>query len=105
MHTELLTLGDSLINMSTDGYLPPNGRFTENNERGDAIVKRFKTLRDNLGFDKRCVFNSIRKTVSTLFKRARVNHNEATEIIRLEKKGCLIGFILREWAIRKNQRL
>lgn len=59
MHTELLTLGDSLINMSTDGYLPPNGRFTENNERGDAIVKGLKRYAITLG--------STKDACSTLF--------------------------------------
>lgn len=82
---------DSLIDKSTDGYLLPNERITKNNERGDAIGKRFKTLRDSLGFDKRYVFHSIRKTVSTLFERARVNHNEAAEIIGYEKTGMTYG--------------
>ena len=91
VHTELLTLVDSLIDKSTDGYLLPNERITKNNERGDAVGKRFKTLRDNLGFDKRYVFHSIRKTVSTLFERAGVNHNEAAEIIGHEKTGMTYG--------------
>lgn len=91
LHKELLTLVDSLIDKSTDGYLLPNERITKNNERGDAVGKRFKTLRDNLGFDRRYVFHSIRKTVSTLFERAGVNHNEAAEIIGHEKTGMTYG--------------
>lgn len=37
-------LVDSLIDKSTDGYLLPNERITKNNERGDAVDKRFKDV-------------------------------------------------------------
>ena len=55
------------------------------------IGKRFGTLKRNLGFDERKVFHSIRKTVSTLFERADINHNKAAEIIGHEKTGMTYG--------------
>jgi integrase len=57
----------------------------------NAIGKRFKTLRDGLGFDSRYVFHSIRKTVSAIFECAGVNHNEAAEIVGHEKTGMTYG--------------
>lgn len=91
IHSELLALVEQLVKTSTDGYLLPNERITKNEERGDALGKRFKTLRDGLGFDSRYVFHSIRKTVSTIFERAGVNHNEAAEIVGHEKTGMTYG--------------
>ncbi len=91
IHSELLALVDKLIKASSDGYLLPDEKITKNDERGDAIGKRFKTLRDGLGFDSRYVFHSIRKTVSTIFERAGVNHNEAAEIVGHEKTGMTYG--------------
>lgn len=91
VHSELTTLVDELIDKSTDGYLLPGESVTRNGERGDAIGKRFKTLRDGLGFDGRYVFHSIRKTVSTLFERAGVSHNEAAKIVSHEKTGMTYG--------------
>lgn len=91
IHSELLALIADLVKNSTDGYLLPEEPTTKNNERGDAIGKRFKTLRDGLGFDSRYVFHSIRKTVSTIFERSGVNHNEAAEIVGHEKTGMTYG--------------
>lgn len=87
IHSELLALVNKLIKASSDGYLLPDEKITKNDERGDAIGKRFETLRDNLGFDSRYVFHSIRKTLSTIFERAGVNHNEPAEIAYHEKTG------------------
>ena len=105
VHTDLLTLVDALIEKSTDGYLLPNEKITKNNERGDAIGKRFKTLRDSLGFDKRYVFHSIRKTVSTLFERAAVSHNEAAEIVGHEKTGMTYGLYSAGMALRQKLKI
>jgi integrase len=91
IHSELLALVDKLIKASSDGYLLPDEKITKNDERSDAIGKRFKTLRDGLGFDSRYVFHSIRKTVSTIFERAGVNHNEAAEIVGHEKTSMTYG--------------
>lgn len=91
VHSELLPLVQELVKASPDGYLLPGERVTTNGERGDAIGKRFKTLKDNLGFDSRYVFHSIRKTVSTMFERAGVNHNQAAEIVGHEKTGMTYG--------------
>lgn len=60
-------------------------------------------LRDNPGFDKRYVFHSIRKTFSTLFERAGVNHNEAAEIIGLEKTGMTCGLYSAGMDLRQKQ--
>lgn len=91
VHSELLSVVEQLIDASSDGYLLPGEPITTNGERGDAIGKRFKTLKENLGFDRRYVFHSIRKTVSTMFERSGVNHNQAAEIVGHEKTGMTYG--------------
>jgi integrase len=53
IHSKLDSLVDQLVVNSTDGFLLSGESITKNDERGDAIGKRFKTLRDGLGFDGR----------------------------------------------------
>ncbi|QTH72029.1 tyrosine-type recombinase/integrase [Pseudoalteromonas xiamenensis] len=102
IHPKLASLVKRLCATSNDGYLLTREPIRPNGERGDAIGKRFKTLRDSLGFDNRYVFHSLRKTVSTLFERAGVNHNEAAEIVGHEKQGMTYGLYSAGMSMRQK---
>lgn len=102
IHPKLSSVIKRLCATSKDGYLLTGEPIRQNGERGDALGKRFKTLRDGLGFDKRYVFHSLRKTVSTQFERAGVNHNEAAEIVGHEKQGMTYGLYSAGMSMRQK---
>ena len=59
--------------------------------RSNAIGKRFRKLKDNLGFKSQYVFHSIRKTVVTIFENAGVPENVVADIVGHEKTTMTYG--------------
>ena len=91
VHKDLLPVVENLVEHSPDGYLLPYEPVTENGERSSALGKRFGTLKRKLGYDKRYVFHSLRKTLSTLLERQGYHHNQAAQILGHEKVGMSFG--------------
>lgn len=89
LHPRLKKRVTELADGSTDGYLLSGLPVAKYDKRSPAISKRFGRFKKRLGFDKRHVFHSIRKTVATLFERANVPHNLAAEIMGHEKAGTM----------------
>lgn len=91
VHKDIIPLVEHLVENSTDGYLLPGEPVTANGERSSAIGKSFGRLKTKLGYDKRYVFHSLRKTLSTLLERQGYHHNQAAEITGHEKVGETYG--------------
>jgi integrase len=72
IHVELRQLVTRLIAGSTDGYLLSGLTLNKYGDRSNAIGKRFGRLKTKLGFDRRLVFHSIRKSFITKLERAEV---------------------------------
>lgn len=91
VHKDLLPVVENLVEQSPDGYLLPYEPVTENGERSSALGKRFGTLKRKLGYDKRYMFHSLRKTLSTLLERQGYHHNQAAQILGHKKVGMSFG--------------
>ncbi|MBT3141369.1 tyrosine-type recombinase/integrase [Ruegeria litorea] len=91
IHSRLLPVVERLRHESTDGYLLSGLTQNKYGDRSNAIGKRFGRLRDNLGFDGRYVFHSIRKSVATEFENQGVPENVAADILGHEKKTLTYG--------------
>ena len=72
IHVELRQLVTRLIAGSTDGYLLSGLTLNKYGDRSNAIGKRFGRLKTKLGFDRRLVFHSVRKSFITKLERAEV---------------------------------
>lgn len=86
IHPKLKATVDRLCRDTTDGYLLPELLVTKNNDRGDALGKRFSTLKTAQGFNSRYVFHSFRHTVVTLLENAGVYPWVAADIVGHEKQ-------------------
>jgi hypothetical protein len=74
-----------------DEYLLPNLTLSKFDDRSNAIGKRFGRLKSKLGYSKRHVFHSIRKTFTTQLENAGVNENVTADIIGHEKPRMTYG--------------
>ena len=74
-----------------DAYLIPNLTLSKYDDRSNAIGKRFGRLKTKLGYTKRHVFHSIRKTFTTQLENAGVNENITADIIGHEKPRMTYG--------------
>ena len=98
IHDELKKLIEELKNSSQDGYLLSGLSEDKDGKRSGAIGKRFGRLKNQLGFERRYVFHSFRKTVVTLLEQAGISENLAADIVGHEKhrityglySGCLL---------------
>ncbi|MDB2334989.1 hypothetical protein N9V54_04270 [Planktomarina temperata] len=83
----------SKIDASKDdaGYLFHTLTSNQYGKRTDAFGKRFGRIKNSLGFDKRYVFHSIRKTVITLLEQAGVPESVTTDIAGHEKQTLTYG--------------
>lgn len=90
IHKDLVTTVNRLIDSTQDGYLLSQEPITKG-ERGSAIGKRFGRLKTKLGYDRRYVFHSLRKTVSTLLERQGLHANQAAQLLGHEKTGESYG--------------
>lgn len=73
IHSELVALVDELIETTTDGHLLQSARKTTGDKygkRSPTFSKAFSLLKQELGYDKRLVFHSLRKTFITELQRA-----------------------------------
>lgn len=91
IHPNIKELVSELLTKSNNDYL--FGELTENmyGNRSNAIGKRFGRIKKELGFDKRHVFHSIRKTFTTELERAGITENLAADILGHEKPRITYG--------------
>ena len=80
-----------LKDTSQDGYLVSGLSEDKDGKRSGAIGKRFGRLKTHLGFEKRYVFHSFRKTVVTLLEQAGISENLAADIVGHEKPRITYG--------------
>jgi integrase len=76
---------------SKDAYLIENLTLSKYQDRSNAIGKRFGRLKKSLGFSKRHVFHSIRKTFTTQLENAGVHENISADIVGHEKPRITYG--------------
>jgi integrase len=92
-----IPIHDSLIPiiiemMKTDNaFLLPNLTKSKFDDRSNAIGKRFGRLKIKMGFSKRYVFHSIRKTFTTQLENAGVSENVTADIVGHEKPRMTYG--------------
>lgn len=75
----------------SDSFLFPNLSTAKYGKRTDALGKRFGRIKASLGYDKRYVFHSIRKTVTTLMEQAGVAEGVAADILGHDKPSITYG--------------
>ena len=90
-HDKLQDLIKQLKNSSQDGYLLSGLSEDKDGKRSGAIGKRFGRLKNQLGFERRHVFHSFRKTVVTLLEQAGISENLAADIVGHEKPRITYG--------------
>ena len=73
------------------GYLIHSSDHNKYGRRGDAIGKRFTRLKQELGFDSRLVFHSLRHTVAHLLETAECPEGVAQDIVGHVKPGMTFG--------------
>ncbi|WP_135076768.1 tyrosine-type recombinase/integrase [Terasakiella sp. SH-1] len=81
IHSKLKPNIQRLVKDSKDGYVLSGLSENKYGDRSNAIGKRFGRLKTELGFDRRHVFHSLRKTVISKFKHAGVNEDKAADIV------------------------
>lgn len=91
IHSRLRPLLTYLLNTSDDGYVLPGLTFNKFGDRSNAIGKRFGHLKRSLGFDRRLVFHSIRKTVATQLENALVPESVSADILGHDKPTMTYG--------------
>ena len=74
-----------------DSFIFPNLSTAKYGKRTDALGKRFGRIKASLGYDKRYVFHSIRKTVTTLMEQAGVAEGVAADILGHDKPSITYG--------------
>ncbi len=83
---------ERLCQSSTDGYvlsgIPAGNKY---GKRSPTMVSRFRRLKNSLGFDKRYVFHSIRKTVVTILENAGVAEGVVADIVGHKKPTLTFG--------------
>ena len=80
-----------LIEDSGDGYVLSGLTVNKYGDRSNAVGKRFGRLKKELGFGKKYVFHSIRKTVVTILENAGVPENVVADIVGHEKMTMTYG--------------
>ena len=90
IHDSLLPIIQELMAYE-DEYLIPKLTKSKFDDRSNAIGKRFGRLKKKLGYSKRYVFHSIRKTFTTQLENAGVNENVTADIIGHEKPRMTYG--------------
>ena len=73
IHSQLEALVDELIRTTTDGHLLQSARKKTGDKygkRSPTFSKAFSLLKQELGYDERFVFHSLRKTFITQLQRA-----------------------------------
>lgn len=91
IHPEILSLVKNLLRNDEQSYLVPHLTESKFGDRSNAIGKRFGRLKTSMGFTKRYVFHSIRKTFTTLLENAGINENITADIVGHEKPRMTYG--------------
>lgn len=91
IHSRLKPLIHDLTAQSKDGFLLSGLDFNKHGDRSTAIGKRFGLLKKRLGFGPNHVFHSIRKTVATLLRDARVEEVIAADLLGHEIRTMSYG--------------
>jgi integrase len=90
IHQSLMPVIKELMRTSEE-YIIANLTKSKFDDRSNAIGKRFGRLKTKLGYSKRHVFHSIRKTFTTQLENAGVNENVTADIIGHEKPRMTYG--------------
>jgi integrase len=90
IHNEINDLVMKMMR-SKDAYLIENLTFSKYQDRSNAIGKRFGRLKKHMGFSKRHVFHSIRKTFTTQLENAGIHENISADIVGHEKPRITYG--------------
>ena len=92
-HSALAEVVNRRVSLAQDqsDYLFPDLGLAKYGKRTDAIGKRFGRIKTALGFDKRYVFHSIRKTVTTLMEQAGVPEGVTADIVGHDKQTMTYG--------------
>ena len=90
IHSTLLPIIKELMR-EENKYLLPNLTKSKFENRSNAIGKRFGRLKNKLGFSKRFVFHSIRKTFTTQLENAGISENISADIVGHEKPRMTYG--------------
>jgi integrase len=92
IHPKISSLLNRLINdAGEDGYLIASTAQNKYGERGQPLGKRFGRMKDDLGFDGRYVFHSIRKTVAHMLETAECPPGVAKDILGHTKTDMTFG--------------
>lgn len=92
VHPRIGALIDRLMREAgADGYLIHSNADNKYGERSPPIGKRFGRLRTELGWDRRFVFHSIRKTVASLFQDAGCPEGVAADVVGHVKPTMTFG--------------
>jgi integrase len=91
IHSKLKPLIQSLVESSTDGYVLSGLGVNKFGQRSNVLGKRFGYLKSQLGYSRRYVFHSIRKTLITALENAGVSENVTADIVGHEKPRITYG--------------
>lgn len=78
-----------LVESSDDGYLLKTSKGGKYETKSKGLGNQFSIFKTELGFDKKCVFHSIRKTVITTLERADVKNLVIISLVGHKADGLL----------------
>ena len=94
VHDKLLSVIEQLLRDATETnskYLLYDLKAGQYGARSAYVGREFSLLKESLGFDRRKVFHSIRKTVATQFEQAEVAEGVAADILGHHKQTMSYG--------------
>lgn len=86
---ELMSTVKRLMESSDDGYLLKTSKGGKYETKSKGLGNQFSIFKASLGFDKKCVFHSIRKTVITTLERADVKNLVVISLVGHKADGLL----------------
>ncbi|BAW21549.1 hypothetical protein GCM10008969_28890 [Pseudomonas veronii subsp. inensis] len=89
IHPVLMKTVKRLVNSSDDGYLLKTSKGGKYETKSKGLGNQFSIFKTDLGFDKKCVFHSIRKTVITTLERADVKNLIIISLVGHKADGLL----------------
>ncbi|NMZ00533.1 tyrosine-type recombinase/integrase [Pseudomonas proteolytica] len=78
-----------LVKSSDDGYLLKTSKGGKYETKSKGLGNQFSIFKTELGFDKKCVFHSIRKTVITTLERADIKNLVIISLVGHKADGLL----------------
>ena len=89
IHPKLMKTVKRLISASDDGYLLKTSKGGKYGTKSKGLGNQFSIFKTNLGFDKKSVFHSVRKTVITTLERADVKNLVIISLVGHKADGLL----------------